>query len=609
MIEIYFDGTYIDNDNYIDITNDFKQFENEFMIGTTVANSMKLQVPVSCFEGIPEIVNIKLDGVDYAYFIVDKYSYKDNNILELELTDKMVMFNFEYDCSSLVPCTLKTILEDICDKANVDLGTLSFTNDDMVIDYYNSTITAREYLSYIAELNGGYARIGKDGKLYLKTYDDTNYTIDTDECEDFKIGEHHTIQRVVFDNGLLKYESSSDEELETLYLNENNVYITSQEIFDSISEKLIGFDFYSFSTGNSPILSDVMAGDIITFIQNENEYKTIAQYSINYNGQWLGGYELDINSKKQQETKQQGVQKQIKQLNVRLDRDENELTITAEKVQTNEEDISELKLSDEAIEMLVSNVKEDMEENYVTVKDVEQIIIDSNDGMTNTLKHAGGTNLIRNSALLFEEDDGYEYWEGRLKKGSADEIGVISETGTVILLQNDISSQQINVTPGEYTISFKYKRLINTSDFQFKINDELQEIEESEGEFIKTISSDNTNISLFFKSTLDDGFAIYDLMMNKGNVNFPYNQHQNETTTDTVRIGKGISVESDVTDTITKIDSDGFRVVSKNNTDEVLLRATDTGTYTNTFECVNSAIITGLYIQEVNGQTWITGII
>lgn len=260
------------------------------------------------------------------------------------------------------------------------------------------------------------------------------------------------------------------------------------------------------------------------------------------------------------------------------------------------------------VEVSIEELKTNLEDNYTTTEDVEQLIINSQEGITNTLSHSGGTNLIRNSALLFEENNGYEYWTGSLLRGNADVYGVTSETRTVILTQSSNANQQIVLTPNDYTLAFKYKRLSPISTITFKINGEEQELAESEGSFEKTIHLDSTNITIDFLSSVDNGYAIYDLMLNKGNVASSYTQHANETTTDTVRIGKGISVESNSTDTTTKVDSDGFRVTSKGNQSDILLRATDTGTFTKTLEVLIWASIVNLYFQEVDGQTWITGL-
>ena len=127
-------------------------------------------------------------------------------------------------------------------------------------------------------------------------------------------------------------------------------------------------------------------------------------------------------------------------------------------------------------------------------------------------------------------------------------------------------------------------------------------------EYELPIKIDNPNITIEFVSNTDNGVEIYDLMLNKGSVKAMYTQHQNETTTNTVKIGKGIRVESSETDTVTKIDSDGFRVLNKNNEDEVLLKGTDKGTYTKTLKVEEEAEINRLFIQKVDEQVWITGL-
>lgn len=380
MIEIYFDNVLIDNDYYADITNDFKLFDEEFMLGTTSSNAFNIEIPYSAINKIPNEVTIKINNRLYATLIVDDYKIKDNNILSLALTDKMVNFEFSYDASSIVPCTISDILSDICNKANVELGTTEFINSDVEVNYYDNTITAREYIGYIAELNGGYAVIGQDGKLYLKKFVSSNIEVDVNDCEDFKIGEHHKIERVVFDNGLLKFESSSDESKETLYLNSDNVYITNEEIFNNIVNVILNFEFYCFQTGNCPINEKILAGDVISFIDGNKIYKTIAQYSLSYYGTWIGGYSLTVNSKRQQETQNDGLEKKVKSIKVRLNRDENELDILVEKTDKNTSDISNLDIKSDVIQSSVSGIEEtnnDLSSQINIVKDTLTTINES----------------------------------------------------------------------------------------------------------------------------------------------------------------------------------------------------------------------------------------
>ena len=172
MLEIYFDGVLLDPNNYMDLSQKWDMFDKEFKLGMTPSREIDLTIPKSVFTN-PEEVVIKYAGNDYAHLIVDKVSYDENGSIpkaKLTLVDKMVNANFNYDASQLVPCSIKTILEDICDKMGVELGTTTFTNEGIVVDYYDNTLLARDYLSFISELAGGFARIENDGKLYIRTF-------------------------------------------------------------------------------------------------------------------------------------------------------------------------------------------------------------------------------------------------------------------------------------------------------------------------------------------------------------------------------------------------------------------------------------------------------
>ena len=332
MIKIYFDNTLVDSDNYISIRNVYKIFDDSFLLGSNSANTIELEVPSSI--QLPSEVKIQDDSGDYGYFIVDKYEYKDNNVFEKGYSAKDII-DEKADLGE--DCTLLDVLEDICDKFGVTLGTNSFVNDDEVITFYDNTITAREYISYIAELNGGFAQIGKDGKLYLRQFvNGPSITLDSEECEDFKLGEHHEIERVVFDNGELHFETDSDETKETLYLNSANVFINNQAQFTATANAILGFEFYNFETGNSPIDTSVQAGGLLEISLNNNTYTSIVQYDIKYNGGWLGGYELDLNSEIQEETKVLGPEQQIKSLKIIVDRDRNTITRVVREVEGGE---------------------------------------------------------------------------------------------------------------------------------------------------------------------------------------------------------------------------------------------------------------------------------
>jgi hypothetical protein len=95
-------------------------------------------------------------------------------------------------------------------------------------------------------------------------------------------------------------------------------------------------------------------------------------------------------------------------------------------------------------------------------------------------------------------------------------------------------------------------------------------------------------------------------MVNAGEVKLAYSQNQNETTTDTVNISKGITITSSDTNTTFRANSDGIRVYNNSDLNNSVTKFTDTGLETKEATIENKATITGTLWQDVNGHTWIT---
>jgi len=208
MLEIYFDGVLLDPIYYMDLTQQWVMFDKEFKLGATPSRQFNLTIPKSQFNENIKEVKIRYMDSDYAYLIIDKVSYEEATTIpkaKITLVDKMVKADFYYDASELCPTTLKLIMEDICSKMGVELGNEHFDNEDIAVDFYDNTVTAREYISYISEMAGGYARIESDGKLWIRKFSNQDATvINSGLCEQIIIGQKHKVERVVFDNGILK---------------------------------------------------------------------------------------------------------------------------------------------------------------------------------------------------------------------------------------------------------------------------------------------------------------------------------------------------------------------------------------------------------------------
>ena len=118
------------------------------------------------------------DYIPMGRFIIQKP--EDNKITDKTYfigLDYMVKFNLSYEDKLVYPCTLKDVLEAICEQCEVTLGSTSFTNDDFEVEnnQFVAGESCRDVLSAICQNAGCYAKIGRDSKLYLL------FTNDTDE--------------------------------------------------------------------------------------------------------------------------------------------------------------------------------------------------------------------------------------------------------------------------------------------------------------------------------------------------------------------------------------------------------------------------------------------
>ena len=179
-----------------------------------------------------------------------------------------------------------------------------------------------------------------------------------------------------------------------------------------------------------------------------------------------------------------------------------------------------------------------------------------------------------------------------------------SKSKTSMYLQNGNLSQRQEVPNDIYTVSFQYNRLNVLSEASVSINGVEYELGES-GTFVETITISSGDINILFDCDTVDGYEIYELMCNFGEVALQYTQNANETKTDTVEISEGIKIISDTTDSVFRANADGIRIENRNgsSTTEFL----DSGTRTNTITA-NQGIIADLLIEKVDGQVWIVEI-
>lgn len=272
---------------------------------------------------------------------------------------------------------------------------------------------------------------------------------------------------------------------------------------------------------------------------------------------------------------------------------------------TIEQTKSDLTKSDEAITATITNVKTNVDELNHTILSQQEIIEKleiTMEGLKNQLTTSGGNNLIRNSVGIFEN----EYWEGSVIGYTDTDIQQNNVSKNAIFLQNGSIMQEIlRIKNGFYNISFNYKKLLEAAVCKVKINNNIEiELNNTSWETVeKELEILDNYFRIEFISDSNNACYISDLLLIVGKNKQTWTQNINETTSDTVSIGQGIRVDSDKTNTYTRIDSDGNRTFNK-ATNQAVMEATDKGINAENAIVRTQAEITGVLQQKVGDQVW-----
>lgn len=265
------DETYLIGKNYYSYSN------NNY---TLLVAGIDYEIDTAITGTVYETSDIYED-VPIGIFNLQDIPTTDKNKTTLKLRDNRVKFDFDYNALPLIEtlggtATLGDILDDICNIAGVTNNVGSFDGDDIEIAIYDNSIKATTYVSYILEQGGYIPTIDRDGSLIkIDLSDLATYRIPLSIVEKYEIGTPYTIQRVVYESGIIKYESSSDETLDTLYLNSANPYIQEQEQIDNIYTKLNGFSIDSANTGKILGNPAIDPYDLIEIYDDEDENENV----------------------------------------------------------------------------------------------------------------------------------------------------------------------------------------------------------------------------------------------------------------------------------------------------------------------------------------------
>lgn len=216
-------------------------------------------------------------------------------------------------------------------------------------------------MSYIAEQAGGFAYIGRDNKLYIKTISNT-----VAEVVPFRLfqkymwGEEFKVSRVAYEDGTRDFKFGNTD-YNTIWINQDNMYIVDEEQVQNIYNSCENFTCWSFE-GVSIINPALDLGDIIEI----NGRKVVYQGKIEYKGK----FKADISSKIQAKSKEDSMVTK---------------TSTANKIRRVQSSIDQMKGEIENLVTEVDGNSEKMSQVLQTVDEISQKVENIAD-LTNTVK-------------------------------------------------------------------------------------------------------------------------------------------------------------------------------------------------------------------------------
>lgn len=236
-------------------------------------------------------------------------------------------------------------------------------------------------------------------------------------------------------------------------------------------------------------------------------------------------------------------------------------------------------------------------------------------GIATNLEIADAKTTLKELSIQIKTSDNlYEFWEGEIVRNSNDEA---ANNNSMLLLNGEVYQEQ-EVPNGNYAISFMYQKLNELANASVLINDKEYQLDSTELKQFYTGEQDNetkeyitqpvevttNHIRITFKCDVANAVEIYDLMCNKGTVKLAYSQNENETTTETVNISKGITITSTNMETIFKANANGIRILTLQHA--TIAYFTDKGLSTKEIIVEDEAQICRTLIQNVGDQTWFT---
>jgi len=288
----------------------------------------------------------------------------------------MIKFNVPYQNRVTYPIRADLFFSDLCDQVGLEVGSLDFVNANYMIlgNPFTNNEDCRQVLSEIAQLAGGFAKIGRDNKVYIislnksaepvEVIDGNNYFTDFSKNEEY--GEVNclvlSISQVEGENSTIQDDESIQENgLTEIEIQDNSFLIERVErekVITPLWNNLNGLKYTPFSTKyyGFPYLD---SGDCIAILDAEDvqHITYVLNHTFTFNGSFDGELDSPALTKTQVKYKNTNNTKtKFKNVEFKIDKINGQMSQIIEEQSDTEDKISEIVQTVDELDSKVSTI-------------------------------------------------------------------------------------------------------------------------------------------------------------------------------------------------------------------------------------------------------------
>lgn len=293
-------------------------------------------------------------------------------------------------------------------------------------------------MSYISECAGGFAFIGRDGKLYIRTIYQDEQEIPLSLFGEYKWGDKCTISKVSYENGVESFKFGDDTG-NNLWINQENIYIVNENEVESIYKQIKDLEAYSFE-GKTIIDPALDVGDKIII----DGKPVIYQGEADFQTRFIAEIDSKISIKQKQETTAKTTSQKLlnRRVQSRIDEAEGKITQLVEENSEFENKLTKVEQDVDGIRETVSSVEKTVQEANKNANEAKETVTITTEKVTKVEKTVDGitesvkkveTNLGENYSTTEEMNSAINQSAGNITSSVTESIENVQVGGTNLI--------------------------------------------------------------------------------------------------------------------------------------------------------------------------------